>query len=161
MAEEQHRKSANPAGNSLGIQYYNKSTLQSFQRCMFVWLSVFCWFYHPSISRVAIDDTTMDELLLPSVESVPCPVKDFLFTHGEVIKTTANGASRSSFKAEWFPSVFDIETTKAFRLLINYCFHRGNHNKWFVSWCLTKITTGKVNGTSNLHSLPTEMDYGK
>ena len=50
----------------------------------------------------------------------------------------SNGASLSSLKAVWFPSVFDIVTAKAFRLLINNCFHRGNHNKLFVSCCLKK-----------------------
>lgn len=76
-------------------------------------------------------------------ESIPCSFKSLFLAHGEVIIT--NGASRSSFKAEWFPSGFDIETDEAFRLLINYCFHRGNHNKWFANWRLTKITSGKVN----------------
>lgn len=78
---------------------------------------------------------TCHEVSLPCVESFPCSIEYLHFTHGEVIKTS--GASSASFKAKWLPSVFDIERAKAFRLLINYCFHGGNHNKWFVR-CLTK-----------------------
>lgn len=70
-------------------------------------------------------------------------------------------ATRSSFKAERFLPVFDIETAKAFRQLINYCFHRGNHNKWFVSCCLTKISAGTANGKSNLRLFPAGMNRGK
>lgn len=112
---------------------------------------------------VVMDDAGVGtRSLLLFVENFPCSVKDFLFTHGEAIKTRRQMEQVGpSFKAEWFPSVFDIETGEAFRQLTNYCFHRGNHNKWFVSCCLTKITTGTVNGKSNLHLLPTGMNCEK
>lgn len=129
---------------------------------MFSQLWAFRWLHHRPASRVVKDETGVLWGLAALHGKLP------VFSQGLPLHTwrsnqnmEANGASRSSFKAEWFPSVFDIETAKAFRHLINYCFHRGNHNKWFVSCCLTEITTGTVNGKSNLHLLPAGMNCGK
>lgn len=117
---------------------------RSFKRWMFTRLWAFRWLWNPPASGAVIDDTSMLWGLAALSGKLPVFGQELaLFTHGEIIKTS--GARRFSFKAEWCPSVFDIESTKAFRLLINYCFHRGNYNKWFVSCCLTKNTTGTVN----------------
>lgn len=128
------------------IECYTISWLCSrpFKRWMFTRLWAFGWLYHPPASRVVIDDTGVLWGLAALRGKLP------VFGQGLPLHTwrsnqnmDANGASRSSFKAERSPSGFDIETAKAFRQLINYCFHRGNHNKWFVSCCLTKSPQGQ------------------
>lgn len=61
------------------------------------------------------------------------------------------GASSSSFKAEWYLHVFDIETIKGFQQLSDYCFHREHHNKSFSSSCwILKKRSQRVGDWKNI-----------
>lgn len=106
-----------------------------------------------------MDDIGMAKL--PWVERFPCSVKDFLFTHGEVIKTWRQMEQVGLPSKQWFPFCFWHWDSQTFRQLINYCFDKGNQKKIIVSCCLRKFTTGTVNGKSNLHLHPARMNCGK